>query len=363
MAKISKWHPLHNSLVMHHQGIRRALNEGIIWIPEPLEDAQFQPNELDVRIGRVDVWDPAELHQRFYRQSISLPGDGLFRKKEPSIPPSASYPNQKDIPIIIPPRARVELTLHEHIYYDPAIMTLEAGFRSGRGRLGFKLDYHLVIDQGEIKFVFTNRNPNSVILYGHDRIMQIFLHPTSGADGIVVGDENRLEQIARELGGVETFGSYLIFRASEEIFSYKKREEPVDTRKEYTTEDLFESHKLPFKVSLQDPYLIPLRPKVTVPANLGIQLLPQIPITEKPFQVEPDEERFNLDTQMVAAGWIDSGYAGGITAQAWFLKKEVTIKPEWVIGFGVAYEYASPVKKLYGTVSNTPRAQLFGSKE
>jgi hypothetical protein len=139
--------------------------------------------------------------------------------------------------------------------------------------------------------------------------------------------------------------------------------EPIDTRKQYNASDLFSTHGLPFTVNTLEPYLVPLSPKVSVPADLGILLLPEIPTHEKSFMFTPDPARLNFDRQMVAAGWVDSGYSGSITAQPWFFRQNQMIRPGRLMALGLAFEYFRPVDRLYGKVSNTPRAQLYGSKQ
>jgi deoxycytidine triphosphate deaminase len=362
MVDLTTSHPLLGSGVLSDRGIARAVESGRISLDKELEDSQLQPNSLDVRIGRVQVWDFHEIAK--HRQWIyGVPAEDSLIPREPDPnPPTAEYPDEKGIPIVIPPGARAEITFHERLEYDMQELELGIDLRSGRGRLGLRLLSEIVKTHGEIVVPLVNRNPNPIVLYGVDRFAQLFFFCKEG-DGRVVANPDEVKEIAGRISDtpIETKGPYLMFRAGEVAYTFREGIGPIDTRRNYTLEELFEAHSLPFLVDTFVPVLIPLQPGVRVPQDMGISLLHVIPFMHKSM-ITPDETRMFLEGQTVAAGWVDSGYEGTLSAQAMRLKFPGFLTPGACIAFGFAYKYDEPVSRPYGTVNNTPRERLYGSK-
>lgn len=334
------------------RGIRRALHKGKIRFEPAPEDGQIQPASLDIRIGRMRVFDP--LAQRCNAQIHNDKGlQRLVEDPEEELV-FTNYPDHRDIPIDIPPDSLFEVYLHETIQnkrgYD-----ITADLRSGRGRWGFDL-HSTFLEQGPWGTYLSvrNTNPNTIRLYGQSRFAQLFFHPRKPrGNGYAVQDHRQAARIADMIsdGSLQTLGPFVLFQAGQHAFTFKKKRGGIDTKKKYAEGRLYHRHTLeqPFFLQTGKPHIIQLEPRINLPANIGIQLLHLVPYAHEPGHFGPDPAMLWLEPHRANAGWVDPGYAGHITAHPYRRKTGTVIHRGDAIALGVLIKFAQPVARPYGS--------------
>jgi deoxycytidine triphosphate deaminase len=349
MNRVARYHPFQGMQVLNDKGIRKALEKGSIRIKPQLRQEQFQPNTLDVRIGKVLLYEP---------KGIIIPGESDISViiDPDDIKPTKVFPDKADKPIVIPPYNFAEIYFHENIEFDPDKYYLDIELRSSRGRNGLRLiNGNIERDENGDMFVGVNNlNVNSVRLYGRDRFAQLFFMGNSQdieADGHVVQNENEARELCDLISDekLDLHGIFVKLKVGDRILKYKKRG-TIDSRKKYRESSLFEIYNNEdVKINVGDVVIVQLAPELHLPDNIGLRLLNTIPYTQKTNLIGPDTSMLFLEHQSVNAGWVDSGYEGFVTAHPRVTKFDGMLKRGDDVCFGLLYKYKNSVNTKYGS--------------
>ena len=333
------------SRALHDTGIREAIRRGEIRIhPAPL-DEQFQPSSLDVRVGRVVVFD-----QQAQRKYVKTPLELTDRFGK-------NYPDRKNLPILIPSNCMARIYLHERITLDQHETSVD--LRSGRGRIFLKLNSRFLYwnesvlcdPSVEPHVDVWNLNSSPIQLYGHDRFAQIFFHPTTTkGNGAIVNDQAKAGELALQIGNPETIGPYVLFRAGDHVFK-PNANGVIDTR--IQREDDCEQVSLEKTVVLNfgDCAIVQLHPKIQIPNNLGIHILHRLPPEQESFSTKPNSSFLSFEPNRCNAGWVDPGYIGNVTAHIWANRCGMSIKKGDPVALGLFVLYDTPVERKYGSTT------------
>ncbi|MBT7903520.1 hypothetical protein HN587_06680 [Candidatus Woesearchaeota archaeon] len=365
--------------LLSDRGLIAAIKSRKIKItPTPTTD-QIQPASLDVRIGKVKVFDGeamAKTHlslgvreylDQTTRQSM---GDSWEDCKmlplhiidaEPTDEFAVILPNQKDIPITLPPGCYAELYFHESIDFDPREFSVQLDLRSSRGRLGLTLDSMMLQQSDEGPFVsLRNNNPNSIILYGQSKFGQLFFYPKTEelADGYVVTDPKEAEEIARTVctTDFEMYGPYILLTVGDHILRFNENIGPIDTENKPASDVLYKKiATTPELINTTNLFSVcQIHPKFDLSGDVGIQILHQIPFVHRYDpkigpQTRPDPSMIFVDHHTACAGWVDPGYQGFVTAHPVRRKFPLMVKKGTPIGLGLIHKYDQPVLRSYGS--------------
>ncbi len=337
-------------LLLNDNGIEEALKNGSIKVDGKLDADQIQPASLDIRIGRVKLYDHEAMKltaQHFNQQAKfdAEPTDGFAKVTEDA------EGNHVDIPTA----SFVEIFFHESISYDHNKYFTTVDLRSSRGRMGLSLASRLVESSVEGSYVrLWNFNPNTIRLYSNDKFVQLFFHPRSykvPTDGYVVTDLDEVDSIAKKLGEIKTYGPYLVFNLGEHLLKFKKDIGVIDTNKKYHDDELYQRYDTSKKVSILpgEAVIAQLAPRLNLPADIGIQLLHKIPYAQNPGFLTPDPSMAFVEGCVVNAGWVDPGYNGNVTAHPLRRKFPANLANGDAIALGLIYRYTRPVKRPYGS--------------
>jgi deoxycytidine triphosphate deaminase len=332
--------------LLHDAGLREAIKKGHIRITPMPQDDQFQPASLDVRIGRVRVYEsaqPTELNPH--------PKGKLLK----------TYEGKEGERIIVPEHGVAEIFFHENIEYDDVDIVgyprYELTFepRSSRGRLHLEPERAIREEEGKRYVSLRNESKNDVVLYGQKPFAQVFFHPRTGekdSDGAVVTDPVEAKDLAGKVleGEFEMDGVAIQFKPQRSALKLKAVG-TIDTQQKYDEAELYDRVDLPQPMNPDDRYVVTLTPEVNLPPDVGIRLLPGSPF---------DLGLSKVDRRSVSAGWADPGYRGALTAHPIRRRENTTLDPDKPIAYGVLYKYKTPVSRPYGSKALKSRYQ--GSK-
>ncbi len=342
--RIASFHPLSGMRVLNDHGIHDALSRGLVKVDKELEEEQFQPNTLDVRIGKVKIYD---YNNREPIEGVIDPDDIL---------PTNIISDKKDAEIILPGNSFAEIYLHEIIDFDKNDYMLGVDLRSSRGRNGLSLvNQHIEKDkEGNVFLPVRNLNPNPVKLYGHERFAQLFFYVVNNelpADGHVVGDVNEARGLCDALSDdvIKLEHNYILLNVGSRLLRYKTGVGMIDTRKQYEEEELFNVRgEGTFTLSPGDVYILELEPELHVPDDMGISLLHQMPYKQRSGLLVPDPTLFFLESHRLNAGWVDSGYSGKVTAHPQRINTMGAYETGHPIVLGMIYKYDNAARRSYG---------------
>lgn len=354
---IMSWHTFQGYRLLNDNGIREAVEQGRIRTKQELEDTQFQPNTLDVRVGEVKVYTQQGLAHRFL-------ADGPMRCTDSDlVEPDIIVPDEKDIPIILPPGCTAEIYIHDEVEASFDDYFIYPDLRSGRGRNGLALYNHLINRdrEGRPFLSVMNHNPNPVKLYGRDRFAQLFFYLQRDDlpyDGHVVANaEEALHEARRISEDVEMHGVYVQFKMGSRMKRYKRSIPEIDTRRKYNDDEIFETiDGAVFQIFPAEVVLLDLQPEISIPNDLGLHLLPSVPYASPVANVSTRPELtmpLAMDSHVCNAGWIDSGYPGngssGITAHPRRFVSPTVILKDQIVAYGIIMKYHNPVQRSYGS--------------
>jgi len=334
--------------VLHDTGIRDAIADGSITVSPSITDDQVQTATLDVRIGAARVYD---------KESWALAALHATPYQEPTSEFAHRTPDEKDAPIHIPPGAFAELFLRERIEAPSYWITHE--LRSSMGRRGlFPTNMILEQEDGAQYISVWNHFPRPVTLYSGEKFAQLFFHPPHEypADGHVVTDVDRIAELLPDLAarGSITPEGYVRFDLGTFVKRAIPSPEPLDTKRKYPDEELFENVPLERRVFGPEESIPRLRagefciaqltPRLHLPATIGIRLLAGVPINAR-----SPVPRGYTDLQRVNAGWVDPGYEGNITAHPFRWHDGLRLEERMPFAYGLVYEYETACGRPYGS--------------
>jgi deoxycytidine triphosphate deaminase len=329
--------------MLSDRGIRKSIDSGEMNLnADDFTDKQIQPVSLDLRIGRVSVYDQdsvskmvSEYNKLSLKQRL---GDYEFNDKY-----AKKYPDEKGLAIDIPPISFFEVEIHEKVKTD---FLKRVDLRSSRGRLGLQIESF----DGSRILGIRNYNPNPIRLYSRTSFAQMFFHTDSLVDGRVVRDFDEAREIGAQLG-VPTCGPYLLFQLGQ--YAYRFRNIGlIDTGNlnEKQSEDLYDKVELKkFFVPAGETIISQLEPKVNLPEDLAIQLI-NMPYVQCGFGgIKPNPEILFCEQYRTNAGLADPGYNGNLTAHLRRTKSSVYYNQGMNIVLGVIIQFTEPVQRPYGS--------------
>lgn len=351
----------HGCNLMADSGIKKAIETGVIKIKNGFTSDQLQPSTLDVRIGKVRVYDYTAMMRTAsdYNRNVIKNID-----YEPISIYANFFPDEKDIPIDIPPFATAEIFFHEQLEYDSSLLDVTCDLRSSRGRLGLKPNSdRLEHDCDGFYLSMTNFNPNTIRLYGQDKFAQLFFHPRNEdlKEGyIVVESPEEAYGIAKTLMGCEPHmhGLHVVFSVGDHVLQFK-RIGMIDTKKKYSDDELYIKHSTNedvenplVKIRPLEAVISQLSPRLKMPKDVGIKLLHVIPYVQVANEINsmwPNEKCIFLEPSVVNAGWVDPGYEGNVTAHPMNYKNTLRLVKGMPLAFGLIYKYETQVERAYGS--------------
>ncbi len=341
---VSHLHPFLGRRLLHDSGIKSAFSTEKIRSNVELLDEQFQPNTLDVRIGEVHLYDTSKM-QTSNTPNIPINPD--------LIKPTTIFPDEKGIPIIIPPNCFAEFYLHENLEYNHDEFELTADFKSSKGRLGLNMQSNYISQINGKDFIgIWNYNPNPILLYGRDRFAQLFfwVNGKEKGDGRTLHKEEHVNQLCQSINpNLKNIGPYAAFQFAGTVHKFKENLGVIDSSKKYPENDLFDIIT-DEKVTIypHDCIITKLDPQLTIPNNVGLMLLHNIPFKQKENLLYPDPEMISLESHSLNAGWVDSGYIGHATAHVRKRKFPKELCKGDIIALGILVEYDIAVNREYG---------------
>ncbi|RJQ17310.1 hypothetical protein C4573_04630 [Candidatus Woesearchaeota archaeon] len=335
----------HSNLLLHDAGLEEMIKRGKIKIVPKPGDVQRQPASLDIRIGMTRVYD-AEAQAQTARHW------NKHHLAKPSVHFAKIFPDEKDIPIDIPPKSFTELFFHEQPYFESSRFDLGVDLRSSRGRLGLSLASQET-EKGNRQYVsFWNMNPNTIRLYGQDPFTQLFFYPKRGyANGHIVQDPDEAKELVQGIADAQMYGAYIMFFVGDHVRKFREDIGIIDTREKYADEVLYRqfSAEEGCPVFAEDAVIMQLHPRVKLPPNLGIRILHCLPYAQISGLTKPSPEYFFLESHVANAGWVDPGYEGFVTAHPIRRKFPAVYTKGDFIALGALYHYDTPVKRPYGS--------------
>ncbi|MEK6910632.1 MAG: hypothetical protein AABW82_02555 [Nanoarchaeota archaeon] len=324
--------------ILSDRGIRREIRNGNIQISD-FKDSQLQPSSLDLRIGKVHLFDEAYRREEAERLSRLKPKDALAY--QPSDNPSVVFEDIEDSQIDIPPRSFAQIFFHENIKSN---FPTRIDLRSSRGRIGIEISS----SDNESVSVF-NHNPNIIRLYGRTPFAQMFFTPSNAIDGYVVHNIDEAERIGRALG-IPTTGPYAVLSLGDHAFRFKHTG-LTDTRN-LRDEDNEKLSTNNLTIPVNETTICQLSPRINLPNYLGIQILHNIPFVQNPGHYHPYPSHLLMEGHVCNAGWVDPGYKGNLTAHIRRTKLPGEYKKGQHLALGVFFKYNEPVERPYGSVGN-----------
>jgi deoxycytidine triphosphate deaminase len=344
---------LERKLLLHDKGIREAIDRGLIRITPNITPDQIQPGSLDVRIGKVRVYD---------KESMKLGAMRLNNQandEEPTTEFSKIYPDIKDIKITIPPKSFVEIFFHEKIFYNNDYSII-ADLRSSRGRFGLCLADRMVhSENGEQYLRLWNNNPNPIRLYGHDKFAQIFFHTKNEKalhNGYTVINPSELNDLVKEITDRDniTIGPYMMFFVGDNILKFKKKIGVIDTKNIISDEELYDffDAKKEVKIMPEEASIIQLEPRIKLPANIGLRLLHDIPYAlSSGLESQLYLACLISQAHRANAGWVDPGFEGRLTGHPNIRACPIRLKKGDFFALGEINKYFTNVDNPYGSES------------
>jgi len=353
-------------LPLHDDGIRRARDRADIRFNKYLRNDQLRPATLDIRIGKTFVFDEEVRMRAFKKKGGPLSQGDITRRN------AKRYPDSKNEPILIPPGAFVEIEIYDDIQVNSNRYQVEIDLRSSIGRRGLTLLNKMIYTDQKQQYVsLWNRNPNPIILHGQERFAQLFFYANDDSiphDGYTVTDPKEAQEIANVIsnGKLNTVDSLLNFTLGENIYEFKKNFGPIDTFKHYNENELYISYSLsPGEEATFHPrttYITQLEPKINLPSNIGIQILPQTPYDQISGLCKPNLELLFLELHCANAKWLDPGYEGYATAQPFNTKIATSTKRGQPVALARIFKYYTSVNRPYGSEElNSHYQGSFGS--
>lgn len=324
--------------ILSDKGIRREIGNGNLAVSD-FEDSQIQPSSLDLRIGKVHLFDQS--YRKIEAQRLAkLPPEELMTA-EPSDNPSIIFEDKKDLQIDLPSKSSAQIFFHENIHSN---FPTRVDLRSSRGRLGLEILSH---DRESVSVL--NYNPNTIRLYGQTPFAQMFFTPSNPLDGYMVYDEKEAQKIGKALG-IPTLGPYTLFSLGEHAFRFKHTG-LTDTKnlREEDNETL-STNKLIIPVN--ETVICQLSPRIDLPSDIGIQILHNILFMQNSGHIHPDSNHFLIEGHICNAGWVDPGYKGNLTAHIRRTKTPGEYNKGQPLALGVFFKYHEPVERPYGTIGN-----------
>ncbi len=324
--------------ILSDRGIRNEIRNGNIKISD-FRDSQFQPSSLDLRIGKVHLFDEA------YRIREAEIFANLSSEKrinyEPSENPSIVFEDIEDSPIDLPSKSFAQVFFHEKISSN---FPTRIDLRSSRGRLGLEI---LSSDKESVSIF--NHNPNKIRLYGRTPFAQMFFTPESNLYGELVDNQEEAQIIGKILR-IPTLGPYALFSLGEHAFRFKHIS-AIDT-KNLREEDYEKLSTNNLTIPVNETTICQLSPRIDLPSDIGIQILHQIPFVQNPGHYHPDPSHLLMEGHVCNAGWVDPGYKGNLTAHIRRTKYPKDYKKGEPLALGVFFKYNKPVERPYGSVGN-----------
>lgn len=327
-----------NPGILSDRGINREIRNGNIQISD-FKDSQIQPSSLDLRIGEVHLFNQ-DYRRREAERLANLSGRAKMNY-EPSNNSSIVFEDIEDLPINLPPRSSAQIFFHEKIYSN---FPTRIDLRSSRGRLGLEI---LSSDKESVSVL--NHNPNTIRLYGRTPFAQMFFTPFNVLDGGVVYNQEEVQKIGKALG-IETIGSYAIFSLGEHAFRFKHT--GLTDTKNLREEDYEKLSTNNLTIPVNETIICQLAPEIDLPADIGIQILHNLPFVQRPGFYRPDPMHFLMEGHVCNAGWVDPGYKGNLTAHIRRTKLPGEYTKGQHLARGVFFKYHEPVERPYGTVGN-----------
>ncbi|MBW6451388.1 MAG: hypothetical protein K0B02_01545 [DPANN group archaeon] len=337
-----------SSKILSDRGIGKAILDGDITINTNYTNDQLQPATFDVRMGKVRVYDDESVAQNvdaFIKQPQSF-------EFEPSTDFARIYEDEKDIPIIIPPKSYFEVFLHDDISFNKDKYLVDVDLRSSRGRLGLRLSSNSIQYENGMPYLsLQNLNSNPIKLYGQSKFAQMFFYPKyEPSDGYIVNNPIEAKDIAEKIipdSDFEMIGPYIIFNLCDHIFEFKDGFGEIDTEQKYSEDDLYilRDTTNPVQLELNKPVIAQLQPRIELPDNVGLQILQNIPYSHNKLSLE---NWITFENQSANAGWGDPGYMGNITAHLYLKRFPRTLKRGDSIAIARIFRYNQPVKRPYG---------------
>lgn len=333
---INRQHPLLNQGILSDRGIRKAIESGHIITIAPLEDEQFQPNSLDLRLKSAVIY---HIGKEFDEGGISIGIHDLDPR---------SYILKKNEPMDIPSYLSVTFKFVEKLKTDYG---LRVDMRSGRARRGIvnPSDIIFLDDEHDAYIEATNQGENTIRLYGYDRIAHAFFYTSKEeGDGYVVSDKKELEEIANTLSPkLQVDAPYLVFNAGD--FALLPKFIGIDDTR--TSQDIFFKQNLERKTIFTQRHLVlQLAPEISVPNNVAIQLLPRIPYNNTIYN-DKYALFFLMHSFVLKGGWVESGYKGNVTAHLSVMNNHFQIEKGEPLVYALAYKYKEDVLRPYGATS------------
>ena len=335
---------------LNDKGIVECIERGLIKVD--LYENQIQPATLDIRVGRVELYDKESMGQTILEYNSR-------KSRDADLGPTDEFAKifpESEAPIRIPSQSYLELFIGDDFWYDKPQLFPFADLRSSRGRLHLDIQQHIVHGEHGPFISLRNENPNDIVLYGKTPFAQLFFSPLRGAiksNGYVVARPDEARSIANTLSDdLETSGPVVVFRLGEKALRFKKIG-VIDTRHKYKDDELYETldTSLGLIQSPVEPLIFSLEPRLKMPADVGIPLLWNyyaMPLRTKGFV--PSASIF--DSIQSCAGWIDPGYEGFVTAHPRRLLTSKSYHRGDIAAFGFLIRYTDPCGRVYGNCGN-----------
>lgn len=321
--------------VLSDRGIKAAITNGDISLNLRTEK-QIQPASLDLSIGRVLVYDSEAMIKGARTQNKLTFLEALAH--EPSQEFAKEYPNTEGMPIDLPAGCFAEIYFNEQLR---SVHPTSIDLRSSRGRLSLQLKS---LDH-ECAHIW-NHNPNTIRLYGRTPFAQVFFHPIDKSDGHIVSDPKEAEAIAKQLQ-LKSFGPYVVFEIGDHAYRTRKTG-LIDTKS--TREDQYETLSTDkLEVGARETIIVQLQPRISLPADIGIKILHEIPYAHPSGNFHPDVNLFFMESRSANAGWVDPGYQGNATAHIRPTKFERLLRKGDPVALGVLFKFNKPVERPYGS--------------
>lgn len=342
--------------LLNDRGIRRAVSRGHMTMD--VSDEQIQPASIDLRIGSARVYDD-EARERFNNHIASLSPEEAMKEQDSDdmmLDYARETPDSEGHRIIVPPRACIEAFLHDKVSFDMKRYSLSIDLKSTMGRLGMRLNTRVILHDKEGDYIQAlNFNPNALVLYSHSRFAQLFIHPRrkNHSNGYIVTDSGEAEETASKIckSDYAMLDNFIIFTLGASVFTYKSIGE-IDTARKYSEDELYDIHDTN-RLFIQQPgdmIIAHLRPRLELPADVGVKLISEIPSDYRPlFQGQP--MFFSLDSQVTNAGWVDPGYKGSVTAQSVRAFARGRLSRGEPVALGLICKYKEPADNPYGSAA------------
>ena len=344
--------------LLHDRGIEKAVSSGHILVSPSITEDQLQPASLDLRIGKVKVYD-LEAQAKAAEEANAL----SFEERidyEPTNKFAKIYPNKEGKTIDLEPGAFAEIYFHEKIEFDPERYDVDLELRSSRGRLFLtptRWTQRVEKDEEGWFISIRNENLNPIRLYSRDKFAQLFFYPRSSQishDGYIVTDPKETAEIAATVsnGEFETHGPLVVFTLGDHLLKLKSHTGLIDSKNMPSSDDLFEKldTQESIKISTNDRIITQLHPRLQLPSDIGILILNHWPYFQSgQGWIGPDLGLLFHEGHLANAGWVDPGYEGFVTGHPLRRKFSRIYEKGEPVALGQIYRYTSSVLRPYGS--------------